>query len=90
MNLSLSKESEVFSTVIKNFTNRSLSTQNSELDFSITLTSEQQNKHDQKQVSENNNINIMFANIAQQQADNLNVFTQNLANLFSTFLNRLG
>ena len=90
MNLSLSKESEVFSTVIKNFTNRNLSTQNSELDFSITLTSEQQNKHDQKQVSENNNINIMFANIAQQQADNLNVFTQNLANLFSTFLNRLG
>lgn len=90
MNLSLSKESEVFSTVIKNFTNRSLSTQNSELDFSITLTSEQQNKHDQKQVSENNNINIMFANIAQQQADNLNVFTQNLANLFNTFLNRLG
>lgn len=90
MNLSLSKESEVFSTVIKNFTNRNLSTQNSELDFSITLTSEQQNKHDQKQVSENNNINIMFANIAQQQADNLNVFTQNLANLFNTFLNRLG
>lgn len=90
MNLSLSKESEVFSTVIKNFTNRNLSTQNSELDFSITLTSEQQNKHDQKQVSENNDINIMFANIAQQQADNLNVFTQNLANLFNTFLNRLG
>ena len=90
MNLSLSKESEVFSTVIKNFTNRNLSTQNSELDFSITLTSEQQNKHDQKQVSENNNINIMFANIAQQQADNLNAFTQNLANLFNTFLNRLG
>lgn len=90
MNLSLSKESEVFSTVIKNFTNRNLSTQNSELDFSITLTSEQQNKHDQKQVSENNNINIMFANIAQQQADNLDVFTQNLANLFNTFLNRLG
>ena len=90
MNLSLSKESEVFSTVIKDFTNRNLSTQNSELDFSITLTSEQQNKHDQKQVSENNNINIMFANIAQQQADNLNVFTQNLANLFNTFLNRLG
>ena len=90
MNLSLSKESEVFSTVIKNFTNRNLSTQNSELDFSITLTSEQQNKHDQKQVSENNNINIMFANIAQQQADNLNVFRQNLANLFNTFLNRLG
>lgn len=90
MNLSLSKESEVFSTVIKNFTNRNLSTQNSELDFSITLTSEQQNKHDQKQISENNNINIMFANIAQQQADNLNVFTQNLANLFNTFLNRLG
>lgn len=90
MNLSLSKESEVFSTVIKDFTNRNLSTQNSELDFSITLTSEQQNKHDQKQVSENNNINIMFANIAQQQADNLNAFTQNLANLFNTFLNRLG
>ena len=90
MNLSLSKESEVFSTVIKDFTNRNLSTQNSELDFSITLTSEQQNKHDQKQISENNNINIMFANIAQQQADNLNAFTQNLANLFNTFLNRLG
>ena len=67
-----------------------MSTQNSELDFSITLTPEQQNKHDQKQVSENNNINIMFANIAQQQADNLNVFTQDLANLFNMFLNRLG
>ena len=83
------RESQALSTVIKSFVNHNMSTESSELDFSITLTSQPPKKHHQKQVSENNNIDVMCAKIGQQQADNLYVFMQNLANHLNMFLNRL-
>ena len=65
-----------------------MSRKNSELDFNIPLTSELE-EHDEKQPPENSNIDIMCAKIEQAQAKNLNLFTQNLANLLNMFLNRL-
>ena len=56
-----------------------MSTENSETDFIISLTSEPE-KRDQKQALENINIDIICAKIGQQQVGNLNLFTQNLAN----------
>ena len=56
-----------------------MSTENSEPDFNILLTSKPE-KPDLKQVPENNNFEIMCAKIGQQQVENLNLFTQNLTN----------
>ena len=53
------------------------------------MTSGVPGKQDEKRVYENNNIEIKCAKIGKQQADNLNVFTQNLANHTNRFLNRL-
>ena len=61
-----------------------MSTENSEPDLNIPLTSEPE-----KQSPENSNFDIMCAKFGQQQDKNLNLFTQNLANHLSIFLNRL-
>ena len=52
-----------------------MSTENSEPDLNIPLTSEPE-----KQAPGNNNIDIMGAKLGQQQVENLNLFTQNLIN----------
>ena len=65
-----------------------MSTENSEPNFNIPLTSEPE-KHDQKQAPENNDTDIMFAKLGQQQVENLNLFKQNVANHLNIFLSRL-
>ena len=46
-------------------------------------------KEPEKQATEGNNIDIMCAKLGQQQVENLNLLTQNLANHLNVFLNRL-
>ena len=52
------------------------------------MTSEEK-RHDQNQSPENNNIDIMCAKTGQQQIEDLNLFTQNLANHLNMFLSSL-
>ena len=78
----------MLSLVIELLLKHNMSSENSEPDINIPLTSEPE-EHDLKQTPENSNIDIMFAKLRQQQIENLNLFTQNLANHLNMFLNRL-
>ena len=80
----MSKESLVLSIVIELILKDNMFTENSEPDLNIPLTSEPE-----KQATEGNNIDIMCAKLGQQQVENLNLLTQNLANHLNVFLNRL-